>query len=679
MTTRIYPRASRPLAIFRAGIILAACFLLFCILAAGSGMEGERGPRMRTETGRDDDVYSPVTVSSKRDYREPGDAVEGGPDNVSNERRVEPAVPFPSPDGFESPAHYGIWTASNSGRPPEGGLSPESRLVLLATRAADREVRRPNKWVVVYPAEGRLTVPCSFAPGLEFPCPVPEGKDQPVGYPITVTFSPGTRVEQATGTLTDDQGKAVDLWVSAPDQPANKGYPTLQEDTICLIPKAPMRSNTKFTVGIIAKVDGQKFSKSWSFTTADEQAECRLASERALTRINSYRRSAGLTPLRLDVLKSRPASAHAAYLVKNRAFQRGMDAADERPELPGYSKEGQKAAAVSISDDGPTPEALVGSLISSIYCRQLLLNPRRQTIGIGSAYYPGGRRWVSVFRLMEEGEDRFPSFFTFPVNGQKDVPLERSPFDVQAEPPLEPTRGRAAGGYAVSVMFPPTAHVEHLTARVLDDSGAELDSSLLGPGRLMFRDEKNGFRNLFCILPRELFLERSTYIVSLKARLDGKAWEHRWSFVTTKGTNPGEDSERAMLDSLNHFRKSAGLRPVVLDAALSRACGSHASYLLQNAYHLEQRPPLTAHEEDPALPGFNLAGQRAGRSSVIAKHQCSPEQAVEAWIDSLYHRIPLLHPNLRRVGCSFFRTCRGNTDHIAVLDARNGLRNEAEP
>lgn len=106
------------------------------------------------------------------------------------------------------------------------------------------------------------------------------------------------------------------------------------------------------------------------------------------------------------------------------------------------------------------------------------------------------------------------------------------------------------------------------------------------------------------------------------------------------------------LERLNFWRSQLGLEAVTEDAELSAGCAAHLDYLQQYAVDTGQ-PVYLAHEEDPSVPYYTEAGANAGINSVLSYGQMSAGEAVDGWLDTLYHRIPLLHPGLRRVGVAF--------------------------
>jgi uncharacterized protein YkwD len=126
--------------------------------------------------------------------------------------------------------------------------------------------------------------------------------------------------------------------------------------------------------------------------------------------------------------------------------------------------------------------------------------------------------------------------------------------------------------------------------------------------------------------------------------------------------------EEKILAQLNTVRREAGLPLVRLDAELSRGCRSHACYLARNAIN-----PLThgmaIHKEDASLPGATPEGVRAANKAVIAV-LLDPGTCLENWMATLYHRIPLLAPNLQRIGFGHARM--EGRKWVCVLDTGNG-------
>ncbi len=105
------------------------------------------------------------------------------------------------------------------------------------------------------------------------------------------------------------------------------------------------------------------------------------------------------------------------------------------------------------------------------------------------------------------------------------------------------------------------------------------------------------------------------------------------------------------LSILNKTRKDAGLDTVSISATLSNGCYNHAKYLVLNKDN-----PLTsgmsAHKEFPQLKAYSKEGEVAGKNAVI--NYIKLTDAVTGWVQTFYHRIPLLQPNLKEVGIGYY-------------------------
>lgn len=98
---------------------------------------------------------------------------------------------------------------------------------------------------------------------------------------------------------------------------------------------------------------------------------------------------------------------------------------------------------------------------------------------------------------------------------------------------------------------------------------------------------------------------------------------------------------------------------VGFDRTLSDGCRQHARYLQQNRDQLAAWPD--AHEEYPDRPGFTPGGAFAGTHSVITQ-AADMIAAIDGWMGTFYHRVPLIDPGLLSVGFAL-------DGGIAVLDA----------
>jgi hypothetical protein len=103
---------------------------------------------------------------------------------------------------------------------------------------------------------------------------------------------------------------------------------------------------------------------------------------------------------------------------------------------------------------------------------------------------------------------------------------------------------------------------------------------------------------------------------------------------------------------LNTFRKNAGLKPVKLNEELSRACYAHSRYLVKNRTHPAVKG-LSAHYEVDSLRYATLQGKGAGMKSCIA--YVNPAYAMEQFMNTFYHRMPLIDPNITEVGIGYYQ------------------------
>ncbi len=111
-----------------------------------------------------------------------------------------------------------------------------------------------------------------------------------------------------------------------------------------------------------------------------------------------------------------------------------------------------------------------------------------------------------------------------------------------------------------------------------------------------------------------------------------------------------EDSDaRTGLAYLNILRHSLGLSTIVLDADLCHAATLHANYLALNTGRPEIAG-LLGHHEDLNLPGASREGALAGANSVIAYDNSTAPGAIDEWLATFYHRIPLLGRDLTKIG-----------------------------
>ena len=129
---------------------------------------------------------------------------------------------------------------------------------------------------------------------------------------------------------------------------------------------------------------------------------------------------------------------------------------------------------------------------------------------------------------------------------------------------------------------------------------------------------------------------------------------------------PPDGSGAAVADGvayLNWSRALVGLGPVEEDPALTSGCNLHLDYLKQLS--AEMGGPVLGHDEDLSKPYASEEGRRSGIDSVISYGRGNIRDAIDGWLNTLYHRLPLLHPGLHHVGVAY-------TDQYACVQYRRG-------
>ncbi len=124
---------------------------------------------------------------------------------------------------------------------------------------------------------------------------------------------------------------------------------------------------------------------------------------------------------------------------------------------------------------------------------------------------------------------------------------------------------------------------------------------------------------------------------------------------------PTNSEKSDTLNLLNYYRKVAGLEALYYDETLSKNCKKHVEYMIINN--------TVTHFEDSNLSGYSPEGELAGKHSNIAYGTSGMYEAIEIWINSLYHRLPLLNPALKKIGFYY-------KDGYAVLDCATGINKE---
>lgn len=128
-----------------------------------------------------------------------------------------------------------------------------------------------------------------------------------------------------------------------------------------------------------------------------------------------------------------------------------------------------------------------------------------------------------------------------------------------------------------------------------------------------------------------------------------RAFDPEIMIAGEKGTSRLELAswQKEVGDQVNASRQAAGCAPVEVDLALSDGAMAHARYLWIN----DGSPKLEGmgvHEEKPGMPGWSDEGARCAPNCDIYWGRTS--EAVEKWMGTFYHRVPILGTKLAKIG-----------------------------
>jgi uncharacterized protein YkwD len=150
---------------------------------------------------------------------------------------------------------------------------------------------------------------------------------------------------------------------------------------------------------------------------------------------------------------------------------------------------------------------------------------------------------------------------------------------------------------------------------------------------------------------------------------DGKLTVDEWRVAISPTTtepkiepelNPTEQ-QRVALERVNYYRNLVGLKSITLNEAINKAAEAHAKF---NVVHAQ-----SGHDEPPDKDGFTgiwpwdrlkyfgydeftyateVASMRWASHDYLL--QIDPKWAVDGWVDTVYHRLPLISPRVFEAG-----------------------------
>jgi hypothetical protein len=130
-----------------------------------------------------------------------------------------------------------------------------------------------------------------------------------------------------------------------------------------------------------------------------------------------------------------------------------------------------------------------------------------------------------------------------------------------------------------------------------------------------------------------------------------------------------EPPDEQALRLLNYYRQIAGLTTVKLDRQLSAGCMEHANYMVQNQ-GTDAMAGLNPHTQRSHLP--STAGAACAKAADLFIGVSDLVVAIDVWMAGMYHRRPMLDPQLERIGVGYARLPDGML--TAALRFENAAR-----
>ena len=139
---------------------------------------------------------------------------------------------------------------------------------------------------------------------------------------------------------------------------------------------------------------------------------------------------------------------------------------------------------------------------------------------------------------------------------------------------------------------------------------------------------------------------------------------------------PSGDVSAEALVAVNAARVDAGLSPVVRVPELDAAAAGHIAYLLANSPDVAG---VSSHGQSASNSGFTgethfdraiAAGWSGERLYEDISRSGVPEQAVFGWLRTVYHRVPILTPEVDGMG--YAQTCSDGVRFDVALFAESG-------
>ncbi len=251
---------------------------------------------------------------------------------------------------------------------------------------------------------------------------------------------------------------------------------------------------------------------------------------------NFRRQQIGLATLARNTLINNAAQGHSDYQRVNNTITHvqtpgasgftGVTMTD-RLAAAGYALVVPYAYGEVISAGGSTSgfEA-AENLVTAIYHRFIMLEPRYLEAGAGAATTPGGRTWFTLNLAATGGLGAGLGggrFTVYPFDGQRGLPTI---FLSDTETP-DPVADRNAVGYPVSVHADITSSIVVQSFTITPRGGTPLPVRLLSAAV-----DANTPTSAAAIVPLQVLTTQATYDVEFRGTVDGIRAVRSWSFTT---------------------------------------------------------------------------------------------------------------------------------------------------
>jgi uncharacterized protein YkwD len=255
-----------------------------------------------------------------------------------------------------------------------------------------------------------------------------------------------------------------------------------------------------------------------------------------LSWINYRRAQAGLAPLQRDPRIDHAAAAHANYQQLNNLVTHDED--QSRPGFTGLTAadrlrafaypldtESRADGEIIAATTEPDGFAAADGLMGAIYHRYLMLEPRFDLAGSGSAHRAGGYYWLNVNLVATPNSAALGAgrIVVWPAPDQEHV---RTSFLSDEETP-DPVAGRNKVGYPVSVHADSGTRLQVSRFVIRERGGTEIDVKLLEHGL-----DGETPASAVAIIPLSVLRKGIVYDVEFIGRLDDVAVMRSWSFTT---------------------------------------------------------------------------------------------------------------------------------------------------